>query len=233
MNDGRANSDVRDTLAPGYDAWYETPLRAFVLGVELAALVGLAGEFVSRYVLEVGCGTRRFGRAFAERGARVTGVGLSRAMLSEVGMDEKGRPNLCQAGAGRLTFQPSSFGLVLAVTLLESVPDPRGVLGEMWRVLRPGGRLLVGALNARSPWALARHRSALEPFARARFFSPPDFRDMLGCFGRVTWRGAVFIPPWMKGHVHAFWGEFERIGAGILPWFGAFLGGCVRKQLGG
>lgn len=43
MNDGGADSDVWDTLAPGYDVWYETPLGAFVLGVELAALVGLAG----------------------------------------------------------------------------------------------------------------------------------------------------------------------------------------------
>lgn len=204
MNDGGADSDVWDALAPGCDVWYETPLGAFVLGVELAALVGLAGERVSRYVLEVGCGTGRFGRAFAERGARVIGVDLTRAMLAEAGKDEKGMLNLCQADAGRLPFQPSSFDLVLAVTLLEFVPDPSGVLAEMCRVLRPGGRLLIGALNAWTPWALARRRSDLEPFTSARFFSPPEVREALGQFGRVTWRGAAFVLPWGKGLAQAF-----------------------------
>lgn len=128
-----------DALAPEYDAWYETPLGAFVLRVEVVSLVGLAGEVTEKCALEVGCGTGRFGRAFAERGACVTGVDLSGAMLAEAGKDRKEGLNLCRDDAGRLPLPASSFDLAFAATLLEFVRHPSAVLTEMWRVLRPGG----------------------------------------------------------------------------------------------
>jgi len=49
--------DPWDQIAPQYDAWYATPLGAFALEVEIAALVALGGQLAGRRGLEVGCGT--------------------------------------------------------------------------------------------------------------------------------------------------------------------------------
>ena len=52
------------------------------------------------------------------------------------------RPDV-QADASALPFLSESFGSVICSELLEHVPDPRDVLAEAHRVLRPGGKLLI------------------------------------------------------------------------------------------
>ncbi len=51
----------------------------------------------------------------------------------------------------RLPFLTGSFDVTLALTVLEFVSDPYAMLAEMWRVLQPGGRLVIGVLNT---WSL-------------------------------------------------------------------------------
>lgn len=44
---------------------------------------------------------------------------------------------------GRIDLPDGSFDVVLSTQVLEHVPDPVGYLREAWRLLRPGGRMLV------------------------------------------------------------------------------------------
>jgi SAM-dependent methyltransferase len=48
-----------------------------------------------------------------------------------------------RADAARLPFQATSFDAAVCTEVLEHVPDPRPVIGEMYRVLKPGGRVLI------------------------------------------------------------------------------------------
>lgn len=122
----------------------------------VAAVLENLGPLEGRRVLDLGCGKGRFGRVLASRGARVVGLDLSSAMLAEAA-----RLGLaCVLGsARRLPFRASSFDAAIAVEVLEHL-EPRAVaeaLGELRRVLSPGGRLVlvdknVAALNARRPW---------------------------------------------------------------------------------
>lgn len=85
-------------------------------------------------VLDVGWGTGTYtNRLRAERpGLRVIPVDLSIGMGPEV-VGEVDRP----------PFADGSAGAVLAMHMLYYATDPRAALGELRRVLRPGGRLLV------------------------------------------------------------------------------------------
>ncbi|MQA24498.1 MAG: methyltransferase domain-containing protein, partial [Micromonosporaceae bacterium] len=96
-------------------------------------------------VLEVGVGT---GLNFPlyPSGVRLTGVDLSPEMLALARQraEELGQEiELREADAESLPFGDESFDTVVCALSLCAIPDDRAAIREMWRVLRPGGRLLL------------------------------------------------------------------------------------------
>jgi ubiquinone/menaquinone biosynthesis C-methylase UbiE len=77
---------------------------------------------------------------------RITGIDLSPEMLAHARRraDAPGRDVTLQVGdAQQLPFPDGSFDTVVCTFSLCGIPDDRAAVGEMWRVLRPGGRLLL------------------------------------------------------------------------------------------
>jgi SAM-dependent methyltransferase len=96
-------------------------------------------------VLDVGCGTGRHVRAFAERGAWAVGVDLSAGLLRA---GRGGR--FVQADARRLPVRTAAVDAVVCLCQGGFGISPEGdlaVLGEIARVLRPGGRLALTAFS--------------------------------------------------------------------------------------
>jgi ubiquinone/menaquinone biosynthesis C-methylase UbiE len=96
-------------------------------------------------VLEVAIGTGR-NFPYYPAGVTVTGIELSPAMLAiarqraaDLGRDA----NLQEGNAERLPFGDASFDTVVCALALCTIPDPVTAIGEMKRVLVPGGRLLL------------------------------------------------------------------------------------------
>ena len=82
-----------------------------------------------------------------------------------------------------LPFPGESFDVVLIFTTLEFVEDVERVLLEARRVLRPGWALVVGVLEALSPWAALYRRlgeKGVLPWAQARFLAREDLKALLG-----------------------------------------------------
>jgi ubiquinone/menaquinone biosynthesis C-methylase UbiE len=76
----------------------------------------------------------------------LTGVDLSPATLALAGRRAVGlgrAVELLEADAERLPFSADSFDCVVCTLGLCTIPDDRGAIAEMHRVLRPGGRLLL------------------------------------------------------------------------------------------
>jgi len=105
-------------------------------------------------VLEVGCGTGLLAIELARRGLRVTAVDAAVNMLA------RAEVNVAAAGLGEsvalmrgdvecLPLPSSSVRLVVALGLVPWIPRPRAGLGEMVRVLAPGGHLIVNCDNSR------------------------------------------------------------------------------------
>lgn len=98
------------------------------------------------HVLEVGVGTG-INLSLYPRTSRVTGVDLSSRML------DKARKRIAQKGllncdvlemdATKMTFADNSFDVVYAPYVISVVPDPVAVAREMYRVCRPGGRVII------------------------------------------------------------------------------------------
>jgi ubiquinone/menaquinone biosynthesis C-methylase UbiE len=98
---------------------------------------------VSGPTLEIGVGTGRVALPLAAAGQRLVGVDISAAMLAALHAKSPGAFPLVQADATRLPFRDGSFGGAVVAHVLHLVSDWRAVVGELQRVVRPGGVLLV------------------------------------------------------------------------------------------
>ena len=96
-------------------------------------------------VLEVAIGTGR-NLPHYPAGAAVTGIELSPAMLAIARQRAAGLgrdADLQEGDAERLPFADASFDTVVCALSLCTIPNPAAAIGEMNRVLVPGGRLLL------------------------------------------------------------------------------------------
>jgi ubiquinone/menaquinone biosynthesis C-methylase UbiE len=99
-------------------------------------------------ILDVGCGTGEFTSRIARLfpAARATGVDLIEASLelARTRCAELGdRVTFQRADAFELPFGDAAFDFVACRHMLQAIPDAPRVLGELVRVLAPGGRLHV------------------------------------------------------------------------------------------
>ena len=79
-----------------------------------------------------------------------------------------------------LPLASGSLDGVILHHVLEAAPDPRAVVREVTRALRPGGRLLIAGFNPFSLWSLARLRPSLrgvKPVSTLRLY---DWLAVLG-----------------------------------------------------
>jgi len=159
-------TDFFDAEAARYDASYEAAdWGGRFLRTRLEAALAALGEGPGR-VLDAGMGGGRLAAELDTRGWIVTGIDSSVRMVV---LARQRLPQLAdrlvEADLCALPFADASFDAVVATGALEYVGDLDRGLGELARVLRPGGRAVVSFPNYRSPHALWR-RFALYPAAR-------------------------------------------------------------------
>ena len=127
-------------------------------------------------VLDLGCGAGRFVAALREHGSDAVGVEIAEAALERARRNVPGGDFRAVAADGSLALEHRSVDLVWCSEVLEHVADVAGLLVEVRRVLRPGGRLLVtvpfhGRLQA-ALIALTRFDAHFDPRGQhLRFFT--------------------------------------------------------------
>jgi SAM-dependent methyltransferase len=98
------------------------------------------------------CSTRAAARASPARGALARGIEIDRDKLAKPRVAAEVRGRLVQGDLERTPFSSACFDLVLMNEVLEHVPDDAAALREAFRVLRPGGALIVFAPNRLFPF---------------------------------------------------------------------------------
>jgi ubiquinone/menaquinone biosynthesis C-methylase UbiE len=105
----------------------------------------------SRSVLDLGCGTGVVARAIARRPAfkgKVTGIDRASYLVeaaTRFARDEgvADRVDFRAGDSHTLALRDAAFDAAVAHTLFSHLDDPHAVLGEMARVVKPGGRLAI------------------------------------------------------------------------------------------
>jgi SAM-dependent methyltransferase len=88
-------------------------------------------------LLDLGSGMGGYSREFAARGAQVFAVDMMPPRVGGVGLHS------IRASAAAVPLRDSSMDLVFCASLIEHVPRPAEILGEIERVLKPGGTCYV------------------------------------------------------------------------------------------
>jgi SAM-dependent methyltransferase len=121
-----------------------------------------------------------------------------------------------------LPLSDASVDRLLLVHALESSDGPGDLLSEAWRILTPGGRLIVVAPNRRGLWA----RMDTTPFGQGQPFSRGQLTSVLrdALFSPEHWAEALYVPPiprrtFLKSAV-----AWERLGTTLsLPFAGVHI----------
>lgn len=207
------------TDADDYDRWFDEPWGRYAFGVEAAAVLRAAGALDGALVLDGGCGTGRFTTVISDRGSEAIGVDPDANMLTLARPRLEGR---CARGViEHLPFPDAVFDLTLGMTVLEFIVDPTAAVAEMARVTRRGGRIVIGALNPKSPWGMANHgRLRSGVWCDARFLGRATLRSLGTPHGRTTLHAALYAPGVFPG-LPVLGPALEAIGK-MAPAWGAF-----------
>jgi ubiquinone/menaquinone biosynthesis C-methylase UbiE len=130
-----------DRLAPWFDS-----LEGFLEGLVFRRLrKKLWAMAQGEHILEAGVGTgKNFG--FYPEHARMTAIDFSPKMLEQAKRKQERKQlnvHLDLMDIQRLYYADNSFDTVVASFVFCSVPQPRKGLKELYRVLKPGGQLLL------------------------------------------------------------------------------------------
>lgn len=131
--------------SPDYFKHYDS-LREANESIEFSSALHEYQAFCGKRVLDVGCGNGYVLSRYARAGAHVQGIDLTRTAveLSRRRFDLLGLDGgFAVANAEDLPFASASFDCVCSMGVLHHTPDTARAIAEIWRVLRPGGRLIV------------------------------------------------------------------------------------------
>ena len=131
--------------------------------------------------------------------------------------------------ADQLPFSDSFFQRAIMVHALDMAGDPAALLREAWRVLVPGGKLIVIVPNRRGVWA----RAETSPFGYGRPFSKSQIQALLqSCqFDVISKEETLYIPPVKSKVILRSARTWETVGRALWPAFAGLLVIEAQKRL--
>jgi SAM-dependent methyltransferase len=180
-------------------------------------------------------------------GERVLGFGYATPYLRDLGRDAERVVAFMPAAQGvvnwpregpnaaavvaddALPLPDSSVDRVLTIHALEMAASAPEQLREIWRVLAPGGRVLLVVPNRAGMWA----RAETTPFGYGRPFGRGQLTVLLreALFSPVGWSVALAVPPFRRRPWLRTGAAWERIGLALWPAFAGVIIVEATKQL--
>jgi len=212
-----------------YSRWRASEIGVTTERLESQLVLRLVSDVRGRRVLDVGCGDGEFALELTRRGAVVTGIDASAAMI-DAAKKRAAHHNadivFQVATAEQLPFAAEQFDVVTAITILCFIDDAGPVFREIARVLRPGGSVVIGELGKWSTWAAARRVRAWlgsRLWHQGRFRTASELRGLAEQAGLIVeaMRGAIYYPRWgfaarLLSPYDSVLGRLTTIGAGFV-----------------
>ncbi|HEY8567027.1 MAG TPA: methyltransferase domain-containing protein [Beijerinckiaceae bacterium] len=197
-------------------AFYASPLGLVAQRYVDRAVAGFWGPLRGLSVLGLGYATPYL---TSVRGEAERALAFMPAQQGVVNWPASGFSASALADPLMLPLPDSCIDRALVVHALETVESPTELLHELWRVLTPGGRIIVVAPNRRGLWA----RMDVTPFGHGQPFSRSQLKSLMRqtLFSPEGWAETLYVPPLRSRLVLKSAAAWERVGTGFsLPFAG-------------
>ncbi|HIE16229.1 MAG TPA: SAM-dependent methyltransferase [Bacteroidales bacterium] len=215
-------------IAADYDKWYQTPLGKQIDIWEKKLVALHLKQIKSKQILEIGAGTGHWTLFLSQKGFKITGIDIAKKMLAQAEKKNIANTSFISASVESLPFEDNSIENIVAITVLEFVEKQEIAFSEIFRVLKPNGIFVIGALNNMA--SLQKKRQNDIVFKNARFFSRKTLFEILSKFGNPTVDGCVYMPnpnATLKEIIKAV----TNASVNLLNIYGNFLVGSVKKTI--
>lgn len=145
---------MNDTFAQKAKMWDSNPQVMALADLFSAELDKIVPDHSGLAILEFGCGTGLVGLRYAEKAGSLDMVDASPAMLDVLRTKDEARASHVTVHEGTLStlvgraVAPESADWIISNMALHHVEDIPGLLGDLHRLIKPGGRLTVGELES-------------------------------------------------------------------------------------
>ena len=139
----KLKASLFDELASAYDAWFEKDGK-LIFETEVRAFQEIL-PLLHKPWLEIGVGSGRFARDLGIK----TGVDPSIELLN---IARSRGITIIQGKGEEEIFKEESFSTVFLIVTLCFIDSPEAVLKETHRILKPGGKVVLGLVLKESPW---------------------------------------------------------------------------------
>jgi SAM-dependent methyltransferase len=200
-------------------SFYQSPLGEVARRFIGRIVAGRWSDCAGLSVLGVGYGTPYLGAL------RPNAVRVLAFMPAEQGVVNWPSSGLSASALVDVTALPLPDGCIdraLVIHCLELSDSPAELLSEIWRVLTPGGRMILVTPNRGGVWA----RVDTTPFGQGQPFSRSQLRDLMrqALFSPIHWTEALYVPPFQRPFLLRSAPAFESVGSRLaLPGAGVHL----------
>lgn len=140
--DAMADSYEQHAADGPYNAHYDRP-----------SVLELVGEVVGKRLLDAGCGPGLYSEELLARGADLVAVDSSAAMVELARKRLGSRARILSADLSEpLPFADAEFDLIVSALVIHHLDDRDACLREFFRVLRPGGHVVLSTQHPTTDW---------------------------------------------------------------------------------
>jgi SAM-dependent methyltransferase len=163
------------------------------------------------------------------RGEAIRTVAFMPAAQGVVNWPSSGLSSSALVDVDQLPLRDGSIDRIIVAHALEMTYSPAALMGEMWRVLSPGGRIIVIAPSRSGVWA----QMDTTPFGHGQPFSRGQIMSLMrsALFTPVHWGEALYVPPVRRWFLLKTAKSWDKVGRTLgLPFAGVHVVEATKQM---